>query len=214
MLESFRSVNEGTSSETEIKKSVFFCDIKTTFTVEEADAFIKETKKKRKGYTNPSAYIVGDSGEHQKARDNGEPSGSAGLPMLEALKMHDVTNVTAVASRKWGGVELGINGLKRAYGGAVNKAIRELGLVEKKLQQEIRLTVDYHMSGQLENELRNSNWITLDDMVYKENVLFICYVDTEDVDKFVQETKNLTHARGEYERGEQRYVPYPLSEEA
>jgi uncharacterized YigZ family protein len=212
MLEVFRSVSEGTSSETEIKKSVFFCHIKTTFTVEEADNFIKETKRRYRGYTNASAYIVGSSGEHQRARDNGEPSGTAGIPMLEALKMHDVTNITAVVSRLWGGTELGANGLKRAYGGAVNKAIRELGLVERKLQQEIRLTVDYHVSGQLENELRNTPWITLEDIVYKENVLFICFVDIEDIDEFIEKTTNLTHRRGSHDMGEKRYMPYPLTE--
>lgn len=212
MLKSFRGTHEGTSSQTEIKKSIFFCHLKMTLSVEEADAFIKQMKKEYRGWTNASAYIVGASGEHQRARDNGEPSGTAGLPILEALKQHDLVNMTAVVSRKWGGTLLGANRLKIAYGGACNKAIRELGLAEWRLQQEIHLVVDYHFTGLLENELKNTDWIQLQDSQYGEKVTYICSTDLDDVDQFMEETTNWTNGQAEYQMGEKQFVSFPVSE--
>lgn len=213
MVQNFRGTFEGTSSETEIRKSIFFCHLKMTRTVEEADQFIKDTKKKYRGYTNPSAYIVGDSGEFQRARDHGEPSGTAGLPILDALKQADLVNITAVVSRKWGGTLLGANRLKIAYGGACSKAIRELGIAQWRLQQEIELTVDYHFAGLLENELKNKDWVKLMDIIYTEKVSFITAVDLEDVDRYVQETTDLVNGRGEYTMIQEEYVPYPYPED-
>lgn len=212
MLHQFRGTFEGTSSTSESRKSVFFCHLKMTQTVEEADQFIKDMKKKYRGYTNASAYIVGDSGEHQRARDNGEPSGTAGLPILEALKNNDVTHTTAVVTRKWGGTLLGANRLKIAYGGACNKAIRELGLAEWRLQQEINLTADYHFSGSLQYELENKDWIQIDDINYAEKVTYTCTVDLEDVDRFIEKTEELTNGQGKYELTQERFIPFPIEE--
>ena len=212
MLYQFRGTFEGTSSTSESRKSVFFCHLKMTRTVEEADQFIKDMKKKYRGYTNASAYIVGDSGEHQRARDNGEPSGTAGLPILEALKNNDVTHTTAVVTRKWGGTLLGANRLKIAYGGACNKAIRELGLAEWRLQQGINLTADYHFSGSLQYELENDDRIQIDDISYAEKVTYVCSVDLEDVDRFIEKTEELTNGQGEYELLQERFVPFVINE--
>lgn len=212
MLKSFRGTHEGTSSETEIKKSVFFCHLKMTLTVEEADAFIKEMKKEYRGLTNASAYIVGDSGEHQRARDNGEPSGTGGLPILEALKQHDLVNMTAVVSRKWGGTLLGANRLKIAYGGACNKAIRELGLAEWRLRQEIQLLADYPFTGLLENEFKNQEWIQLQEIDYGEKVIYHCSVDLEDVGRFIKETTEWTKGQAEYQMGEKQFLPFSIDQ--
>ncbi len=211
MKQSFLSVVEGTSSETEQRKSIFFCHLKMTLTVEEADAFIREMKRKYKGYTNASAYIVGHSGEHQRARDNGEPSGTAGLPILEALKKHHLVNTTAVVSREWGGQLLGANRLKIYYGGAVDKAVGELGLAEWRLQQAIQLTIPYHFSGQVENHLKEWEWVKLDDMTYTQEVLFYCHVDKDDLDRFESEVNDLTNGQADFKLGLEQYVPFPLN---
>lgn len=201
---------EGTSTETEEKKSIFFAHLKMTQTVEEADAFINETKQKYKGYTNASAYIVGNSGENQRARDNGEPSGTAGLPILESLKKHQLINATAVVSRQWGGTLLGANRLKMFYGGAVDKAIIELGLAEWRLQQKVTLTADYHFNGLIEKEFDKSSWIRLVDIQYGEKVKFFCFIDCMNVNQFEQEVANLTNGTGECNYQEVSYTPYPL----
>lgn len=214
MAQTFRGSFEGTSSETELRKSIFFCHLKMTRTVEEADQFIREMKKKYRGYTNASAYIVGDSGEHQRARDNGEPSGTAGLPILEALKQANLINTTAVVSRKWGGTLLGANRLKIAYGGACSKAIRELGVAQWRLQQEIKLTVDYHFAGLLEHELKQKEWVEMNDILYTEKISFISTVDLNDVELFIQETTDLVNGQGDYTMSQKQYVPFTYPEEA
>lgn len=213
MADEFLSVMEGTSSTTEEKKSLFFAHLKMTRTVEEADAFIRQMKDENKGHTCPSAYIVGDSGEHQRVRDHGEPSGTGGHPILEALKKHNVVNATAVVSRKWGGTLLGANRLKMFYGGAVDKAIQELGLAIYRLQQEVHFQVDYHFAGLVEKELTESDWVKVSDIQYGAQVSFTCYVDQDNLDRFKEETANLTNGTGQYDYGQEVYTPYPIEEE-
>lgn len=208
MQQSFRGAFEGTSSETELRKSIFSCTLKMTRTVEEADQFIKDMKKQYKGFTNASAYIVGDSGEHQRARDNGEPGGTAGLPILEALKRHELTNMTAVVHRQWGGVLLGANRLKIAYGGACNKAIQELGIAEYRLQQLLSLTVDYTFNGLIEHEFKNTDWITVQDQQYSDKVTYHCSIDLDHLERFKAFTQELTNGTGVYEMGMQEYVGF------
>lgn len=212
MLKRFISVQEGTASQTLIKQSSFFCHLKMTLTVEEANAFIRQTKRQYTGHTNCSAYIVGSSGEFQRARDNGEPSGSGGLPILETLKQYHLSNVTAVVSRKFGGQLLGIPGLKRAYGGAVNKAILELGLAEWRLQTQISCRIPYHFVNQVDQAIHETDWIFLENIDYLEQVCLTCFVTHEDLDSFLTLLKDLTNGQVEFAQGDQRYVPYPLSD--
>ena len=115
-----------------IKKSQFICNIKRTETEEEARAFIEEIKTKhRKATHNCFAYTLGLNDEIQRESDNGEHSGTAGVPMLDVLKKNQVHNVCAVVTRYFGGIKLGTGGLIRAYGGAVAQALKELGIVKR-----------------------------------------------------------------------------------
>lgn len=211
MLKEFLTIREGQSSQSTIQKSCFICHIKTTLSVDEADQFIREIKKAYPQCTNASAYIVGDSGENQRARDNGEPSNSAGLPILEALKLYPITNTTAVVSRVFGGQLLGIPGLKRAYGGAVKKAVEELGLVQQRLQTGIQVNLPYHFINQVEYELKNQNWIHTEEITYQTSVQILCFVDQKNKDKFVQYIKDLTLGQATFLETKDRYIAYPVN---
>lgn len=211
MLKEFLTIREGQSSQSTIKKSCFICHIKTTLSVDEADQFIREIKKAYPQCTNASAYIVGDSGENQRARDNGEPSNSAGLPILEALKLYPIINTTAVVSRVFGGQLLGIPGLKRAYGGAVKKAVEELGLVQQRLQTGIQVNLPYHFINQVEYELKNQNWIHTEEITYQTSVQILCFVDQKNKDKFVQYIKDLTLGQATFLETKDRYIAYPVN---
>lgn len=212
MLKSYRTIqNEGTH-EIEIKKSRFIAHLKRTQTEEEAIDFIKQIKEEHSNAThNCSAYQIGDNNEIQRARDNGEPSGTAGIPMLEIFRKRELQYVTAVVTRYFGGKKLGAGGLIRAYGGVVNDAVDALGVVERRLQQEIRLTVDYTLSGKLENELQNSKY-HLEDIEYTDKVTFICFTDSDEIDEFKELTAGWLSAQGDYELGEERYIEIPQSE--
>src|SRR5690625_2416674 len=118
------------NTEVIINKSRFIGYIKRTETEEEAKAFIAEIKAKHKDAThNCSAYIIGASALIQKADDDGEPSGTAGVPILEVLKRELMYNVTVVVTRYFGGIKLGAGGLIRAYSGAASEVVQSAGKV-------------------------------------------------------------------------------------
>ncbi len=211
MLKSYRTIQKEGTHEVEIKKSRFIAHLKRTQTEEEAIDFIQQIKEEHRDAThNCSAYQIGDHNEIQRARDDGEPSGTAGIPMLEIFKKRELQYVTAVVTRYFGGKKLGAGGLIRAYGGVVNDAVDALGVVERRLQQEIRLTVDYTLSGKLENELQNSKY-HLADIEYTDKVTFICFADTDEVAEFKELTTGWLSAQGEYELGDERYIEIPQS---
>ncbi len=129
-----------------LKKSRFICSLKRVETEEEARDFIAQIKKEHhQANHNCMAYTIGDHQEIQRTSDDGEPSGTAGIPMLEILKKREITNVCAVVTRYFGGIKLGAGGLIRAYGGVVNHAIDEVGCVQFVEQEEICLTLDYNL---------------------------------------------------------------------
>lgn len=192
--------------EIDIKKSHFICHLKRTSSENEAQDFIRTIKKEHhKATHNCSAYLIGEHDEIQRAHDDGEPSGTAGLPMLEILKKRNLKNITAVVTRYFGGIKLGAGGLIRAYSGSVNQAIDKIGVVEKQLLQEIQLTIDYATSGRLENELKESNYI-LKKVDYTDKVTFNVYVQQAQVDQFYEDTREWLSGQGVYQEGKQAWL--------
>ncbi|MFR4384175.1 MAG: IMPACT family protein [Phascolarctobacterium sp.] len=113
-----------------IEKSRFICSLKKVKSEEEAQEFIKAVKKEFWDAThNCSAYLVDDLA--QRSSDDGEPSGTAGIPMLEVLRKNNLTGTLLVVTRYFGGIKLGAGGLVRAYSGSVAGAVKECGLAEK-----------------------------------------------------------------------------------
>src|SRR5699024_5131401 len=152
-------------------------DIKRVETEETAQDFIKEIKKKHHDAThNCSAYLIGQNDEVQKANDDGEPSDTAGLAMLEVFKKHQLKDTVDVVKRYVGTVKLGAGGLIRAYGTTTSKAIKKIGVVKRNLMQGYSITIEYSLLGTLENELRQSEHI-IDNINYLQIVELIVYVD-------------------------------------
>jgi|SRR5690625_74239 len=207
----YRTIAKNGAAEEEIRKSRFICHLKRTNTEEEAIDFIDQIKKEHaKATHNCSAYLIGETNEIQRAHDDGEPSGTAGVPMLEVLKKNDLKNVTAVVTRYFGGVKLGAGGLIRAYGGAVSNALRELGVVERKQMQEIHLSVAYTLSGKVENELRNSSYL-LEDTLYTDAVTYVVLVNPDEVSSFKEYFVNLTSDQATFEETEMKFIERPVS---
>src|SRR5574337_1008140 len=141
--------------EEEIKKSRFICQLKRVYSEAEARDFITSVKKQHhKANHNVSAFTVGDQQEIQRTSDDGEPSGTAGMPMLDILKKREIINVVAVVTRYFGGIKLGAGGLIRAYVGSVNHAIDAVGLVEFINQRELILNLDYSLYDSLQRFLK------------------------------------------------------------
>lgn len=177
MLRHYFTIAENGTAEIEIKKSRFICQLQRVSQESEAQHFIDAVKKEHwKAAHNCVAYLIGEQDEIQRAYDDGEPTGTAGVPMLEVLKKRELKNVAAVVTRYFGGTLLGTGGLIRAYGKAVSTALNEIGIVECTLQDEVQLTVPYPASGKLENTLRQSVY-TIKDIQYTDQVTFVCLVD-------------------------------------
>src|SRR5690625_2716627 len=132
MLTKYYTVNKSGSTELIIQKSRFIGYIKRVESEEAAQKFIDDIKKKHYDAThNCSAYIIGEHDQIQKANDDGEPSGTAGVPMLEVLKKQNLKDTAVVVTRYFGGIKLGAGGLIRAYGGTTSQAIRTTGIVKR-----------------------------------------------------------------------------------
>lgn len=154
MLDKYRTVRRQANAEIVIKKSRFIGHAKPVETEEEALAFIQEIKQLHKQAThNCSAYIVGERDQFQKASDDGEPSGTAGKPILEVIKHKGLKNVAVVVTRYFGGIMLGAGGLVRAYTDGAVAGIEAADEIVNVLHREVVVDVDYTWYGKLENEL-------------------------------------------------------------
>src|SRR5690625_261788 len=163
MLDQYFTVKKEGSDEIIIQRSRFIGYVRRAETEEAAQAFIQEIKKKHHDAThNCSAYLIGEHDQIQKANDDGEPSGTAGVPMLEVLKKQGLKDTAIVVTRYFGGIKLGAGGLIRAYGNTTSQAIQTTGIVKRQLMQGFSITVDYTLLGKLENSLRNSSYVLKD----------------------------------------------------
>ena len=160
MNNKYLTIQQSTVAEYEINKSRFIAYLERIATENEAIEFIGKIKNKHwDARHNCSAYIIGEKANFQKADDDGEPSGTAGKPMLEVLKKNGLTDVVVVVTRYFGGIKLGAGGLIRAYGTSVTNAISATQIVEKVLFSRLAVTIDYTLLGTLENNLHLSKYI-------------------------------------------------------
>ena len=148
MLTEYRTITNFGQDEIIIEKSTFIGYAKPVTNEEEALAFIQEIKKKHRDAThNVPAYVLGENNEIQRCNDDGEPSGTAGVPVLEVLKKEDVRNVAVVVTRYFGGIKLGTGGLVRAYTKGAKIALEAAGIVRQVLYQVMSLSIEYTLLG-------------------------------------------------------------------
>ena len=164
----YKTIKEDGIVEEIIKKSRFICHLKRITSEEEGRNYI-------------SAMIIGERGEIKRSSDDGEPSGTAGVPMLTVLEKQELTNVVAVVTRYFGGIKLGAGGLIRAYAGSVAHATKEIGLVHVKEQAGLELTLTYPQYQVFANFLEQEN-LTEQNTQFLEQVTTELYVDPEVLD--------------------------------
>lgn len=193
-----------------IQKSRFIAQVNRAATEEEAQAFIKEVKKKHWDAThNCSAYVIGEHDQVQKANDDGEPGGTAGIPILEVIKKRQLKNTVVVVTRYFGGIKLGAGGLIRAYGKAASEGIDAAGTVERKLMRVMNIGMEYTWLGKVENELGDSRYSTKG-IQYLERVRMGIYVPAGEEEKFREWIVNLTNGQVEIEEGNEEFVERAL----
>lgn len=142
--------------ETVIRKSRFLTRIEPVSSVEQADTLIAAIRKRAwDANHNCTAMVTGLLGDQARSSDDGEPSGTAGIPMLEVLRRRELTDVVAVVTRYFGGVKLGAGGLVRAYSSAVSEALDLASLVRRAALRQVTLEVPHADAGRYDNLLRD-----------------------------------------------------------
>ncbi|WP_370223768.1 YigZ family protein [Cytobacillus sp.] len=206
MLPHYYTVKGNGQTEIIIQKSRFLAHAARTETEEAAQNFIENIKKEHWNAThNCSAYLIGENDQIQKANDDGEPSGTAGVPILEVLKKKKLKNTTVVITRYFGGIKLGAGGLIRAYGKAASEGIKAAGTVERILMKTIHAKVDYTWLGKLENEIRSSAF-SLKEIHYLDKVNLEVLVEENQTDNYKEWITGLTNGQAEFEEAECVYL--------
>lgn len=197
-MRTLRSAGERT---TEIKRSRFVCALAPVREEDGAKEFLREQRKKHPDARHHcSAWVLGDDRSTQRSGDDGEPGGTAGPPMLQALHRNEVTNAVAVVSRYFGGVLLGAGGLVRAYGGAVSAALEQVGTVPLRAVRVVSTTVDHGLAGKLENALRSAGH-RIGGIDHGAGVRFDVHVPDDEVAEFETWLSETTAGAAAAERG-------------
>lgn len=206
MSKDYKTLLQYAEAEEIINKSKFIGYAKPVDSEDEAIEFIEQIKKKHWNAThNVPVYIIGENNEIQRYSDDGEPSGTAGVPILEMLKKEEIKNLVIVVTRYFGGIKLGTGGLVRAYTSAAKLAINEAKVVEKVINIEYLIRMDYTLHGKIQNELINSEYI-IKDTIYDDKVNIFVYCKTEESNKFVSMITDISNGKAIIEEKEEVYL--------
>lgn len=192
-MEMCKTVLKQVETELIIKKSKFISHVKPIENEEQAQLFILQIKKKHYNAShNVFAYQIGFKNEVQRYSDDGEPSGTAGLPMLDTLRNGFITNVVVVVTRYFGGILLGTGGLTRAYRESCKLGLDSATIITKKLYQKISIETDYNLSGKVQFKILTDNH-TIIDTIYTHNVIYIVLVEEDLCDNFKTSIVDITN---------------------
>lgn len=210
MKEAYYTISQDGQNQIEIKKSKFICHLFRIDNEEQAREYINQIKKEHyKANHNCSAYLLGENFEIQRSSDDGEPSGTAGVPILEVLKKNELQNTLAIVTRYFGGIKLGAGGLIRAYSTSVSEALDKIGIVEGKLQQILAITISYPQLGKLQNYLENEQ-ITIQEINYLENITVKVAINITEIDIFIANIIDLFNSQVTITHLEKAYVENPV----
>lgn len=194
----------------EIQKSKFITHIKHIENEDEARDFILAMKKRYyDARHNSSAYVLGEKSDKQKSNDDGEPGGTAGNPILEAIKARKLTNVVVVVTRYFGGIKLGAGGLIRAYSHAATLGINAATKIAMTPFTPLKVNISYDLLSTVEHYIR-TNEIKTSDADYGENVTLNLLLTANKIAPVIEDITNLTSARFSYEKGEEQLIPLPI----
>lgn len=197
MAEKYKAVYEGGEGEYIEKKSRFIATVRKVETEEEAISFIQEMKKKYwDAKHNCSAFTIGRNHELTRCNDDGEPSSTAGRPMLDVLLKEDVHNVAVVVTRYFGGVLLGTGGLVRAYQKSVQEGLAACRMITMCPGHKIEIATDYNGIGKLQY-IVGKNQIPVVGTEYTDKVVMTVMLEAAQKDAFLKEVTEATNATAE-----------------
>ena len=184
MQKEYKTVLNRAVAEMEEKKSKFIASEKPVSSEEEALDFINSVKGEHYNAShNVYAYRIGGGNEAQRYSDDGEPSGTAGLPVLEVINKIGLQNIALVVTRYFGGILLGAAGLARAYGKCALLGIEAARIVKKCLCREIGIVVEYELSGRVHNAISRRGYPT-GKLIYGRDVEITAFAPADEVEEF------------------------------
>lgn len=193
-MQEYKTVLAEKEAQLDIKKSIFIGHVKPCNTEEEAIEFIEQIKKdNRQANHNCYSYVIGANKGIQRYSDDGEPQGTAGIPILGVIKSEDLTNICIVVTRYFGGVKLGASGLIRAYSKASSMVISETDIIEMKKYLKISTSIDYTLLGKVENFISTNRYFVIS-KDFTDKVTIKLYISEKEYEKFEKEIIELTSA--------------------
>lgn len=205
MLEIYKTVLEGGTGEIVEKKSRFIATVRPVKSEEEALAFLEEMKKKYwDARHNCFVYSVGLNREYTRCSDDGEPSGTAGRPMLDVILGEDIYNVAVVVTRYFGGVLLGTGGLVRAYSKAVQEGLAASRIIEKRRGISMKVTTDYTGIGKIQY-IAGERSIPILNSEYTDKVVLELLIPSDDTEAVQKAVTEGTNGRARMEKDRELY---------
>lgn len=187
------------------KKSEFIGYAKRVENEEEAKEFVNEIRSKHKDAKhNCYAYVIGENMNIKRYSDDGEPQGTAGIPILEVLNKSMVTDCAVVVTRYFGGILLGTGGLNRAYTKGASIAIKNAGIVEKVKGFNMKYTFDYDLLGKIQYVCAKNNWY-IENTIYTDKVAIEILMEKKMSDSLDKEMAEITNGKAILEKGEEKY---------
>ncbi len=212
MEKEYKTVLCEAADEIEEKKSRFIATVKPIKTEEEAIEFINSLKSKYwNARHNVYAYSLGGNTIIQRYSDDGEPSGTAGMPIIEVIKRMGVENLVVVVTRYFGGILLGASGLIRAYSKSASLGIEAAQIVVKKLCVEIIIITEYTMFGKIRNLIMVNDY-PIKDIKYEQDVEITVYIGVSDKQDFVDLITDVSNGQVLIEIGKKGYITLDKNE--
>ena len=205
MLEIYKTVLEGGTGEIVEKKSRFIATVRPVKSEEEALAFLEEMKKKYwDARHNCFVYSVGLNREYTRCSDDGEPSGTAGRPMLDVILGEDIYNVAVVVTRYFGGVLLGTGGLVSAYSKAVQEGLAASRIIEKRRGISMKVTTDYTGIGKIQY-IAGERSIPILNSEYTDKVVLELLIPSDETEAVQKAVTEGTNGRARMEKDRELY---------
>lgn len=205
---SYKTVSDEAQTVYIDKKSKFIANVKPVETEEDALEFLAQIKKQYSDAShNVYAYII-DENNITRYSDDGEPGGTAGMPVLDTIRKEGLVDVIVVVTRYFGGTLLGTGGLVRAYTASAKSGLTEAGIVTMTLCNTVEIKADYTLVGRIQYKISSENYI-LEDTAYGDYVTFKICCRIGDTERFLEDMVDLTDGRIEYSVSEEpKYIKF------
>ncbi len=201
----YKTIKEQSQSLLIEKKSKFIANVKPVDNEDDAIAFLNEMRSNYSDAThNVYAYVI-DENNIFRYSDDGEPSGTAGMPVLDAIRKAGIVDAVVVVTRYFGGTLLGTGGLVHTYGASAKMGLEASKIVVRRLCDIISVKVDYSMLGKIQHEIMSKGYM-LEDTIYEDDVTFIISCPIDETDRITNDFINMTNARGEIKKIDKKYV--------